>query len=173
MKNPAPVKNSLPKTRLIHLVLLQLIQQNKSIPAPKLWRLIDKIPDTIKTGFDLELSLPNYREILRQLQDAGYILLDYIANFNEITLTKTGKLYLDQSQQLFSSLFQSGGSKTSNPKSKVKDVFSIREFEDHATHIISGKIHYLLENPHEETQCIKQMVKEISELLPDFNDELK
>ena len=65
-------------------MLLQLIQQNKSIPAPKLWRLIDKIPDTIKTGFDLELSLPNYREILRQLQDAGYILLDYIANFNEI-----------------------------------------------------------------------------------------
>jgi len=93
--------------------------------------------------------------------------------FSSIILPILTKLYLEQSQQLFSSLFQSGGSKTSNPKSKVKDVFSIREFEDHATHIISGKIHYLLENPHEETQWIKQMVKEISELLPDFNDELK
>ena len=75
-------------------------------------------------------------------------------------------MYLEQSQQLFSSLFQSGGSKTSNPKSKVKDVFSIREFETQVTKIVSEKIAYIFENPHEETQCIKQLAKEISELLP-------
>jgi len=168
------MKKSAPKTRMIHFVLLQLIRKNDRIPAPRLRRLFDLLPKDLKETFGFEISAIGLQEILRQLQMAQFIQLNYVANYNEISLTKAGMEYLNQANQLLSSLLQPISSKSSasnaTTNAKPAEPFSISDFETHVSMIVKNNVHQILERPYDEVQLIKTMVKEISELLPDFSD---
>jgi len=166
------MKKSAPKTRMIHFVILQLIRKNDRIPAPRLRRLVEMLPKNLKEAFGFEISAIGFQEILRQLQAAQFILLNYVANYNEISLTPAGAEYLSQASQLLSSLISplvslNTASNIISP-SKTAEPFSLSDFETHVTQIVTSKIHIILDHPYEESYQIKEMVKEITELLPEY-----
>jgi hypothetical protein len=109
--------------RLLHLILLSIVQRHPNFPSPKIFSYFLTIDTKLQKKFGFSLDKSGYQRLIRSLEHAKLIVVDYVANYYELKITPVGEQFLSSASKLIEidpALLSSPISATNSNESKSK-----------------------------------------------------